>query len=647
MLQAAGGGGGAEPLHMGTTAPSSWLRRCRGYVWRLFLALVLPTLWWLVRFVVRWRRALDRLASHTVHATLLSPSTDNPGAAMTASATAAALAAAAAGIAPAGGLTPYHSQRVEKRSLFELDLNAVLRHRGSAVRLLDAAAMTTPSQPIVTRHLRPSEARQALNAVLKQLSVLFAKELLQADGGGAGGGVCGGGGSSCGGGGDGSSGSGGGAWYLIALVNVPYLVSQCEEEERGSGGRQEQQQQQQQQQAGGLLWSDALAAGAAAKALPATARAAAQSLLRGVHGRHTQGERAANEMVAGRPRLQALVVEEEKLQRICKGLLLQARPLTFAEVTAEPQRSSGGIAEHGMTDASFAQRLATITAAPPIFPPPSAAWSQTTSAAQVQRSGAAAPQPPPRQQQQQQQQQQQEQQQVPFLAERQRVRWALLSHLASAYLEQTGGGREQPTGSFGRIDGALAPEGGLHLLRVQLPIRKDRATFFPSANTAAVGTTAEAVASVSAVTAASAAASAAAALPPRPPAAGAPPRAEAHGCNSASTIQYPFARVVFPASSARAALAAVCVDLVGGSRTALTQGASKGKRKAGSPQMVPLVDHGSLPGSEPSSPKWGFYPLTDEEDVDPWGEEVQGELPPSAPQSGRTSPECADHEQPS
>jgi hypothetical protein len=63
--------------------------------------------------------------------------------------------------------------------------------------------------------------------------------------------------------------------------------------------------------------------------------------------------------------------------------------------------------------------------------------------------------------------------------------------------------------------------------------------------------------------------------------------------------------------------------------------------------MVPLVDHGSLPGSEPSSPKWGFYPLTDEEDVDPWGEEVQGELPPSAPPSGRTSPEGADHDQPS
>ena len=195
---------------MGTTT-SRRLRRCRGYAWRLVLALVLPTLWWLVRFVVRWRRALDRLASHTVHATLLSPSTDNPGAATTASATAAALAAAAAGIAPADGLTPYHSQRVEKRSLFELGISAVLRHRGSAVRLLDAAVMTTSSQPIVTRHLRPSEARQALNAVLKQLSVLFAKELLQADGGGAGGGVCGGGGgSSCGGGGDGSGGHGGG-----------------------------------------------------------------------------------------------------------------------------------------------------------------------------------------------------------------------------------------------------------------------------------------------------------------------------------------------------------------------------------------------------------------------------------------------------
>eukprot|EP00937_MAST-01D_sp_MAST-1D-sp2_P001007 g1007.t1 len=249
--------------------------------------------------------------------------------------------------------------RVEKRTLFEREIADVIRQRLPARCFTRAArrAAADAEQPIVTRLMSMSDARCCLNAVLKQLSVLFAKELLEAEafsvsadrdkrGGHA------------------------GVWYVLALV------------------------------------STSTAAG---------------------------------------PAPLALVVEETALQRLAKGLLLQACALLRGGGVENAPGEVGGSRDLNgdRQETVLRARADAVTAAAPIYAPAPATVA----------------------------------------AGRHAERWSLLQHAAMQYLLQTRGGAISPAPSLAAV-GDLSRAGGrcrggwgctgMNVVRVQLPIGASR-----------------------------------------------------------------------------------------------------------------------------------------------------------------------------
>ena len=137
----------------------------RTLMWRALLVCVVPLMLWLQQKLARLRQ----LKRCLVHAVLLSPAVEDPS-------------------------------KVEERMLFEHGISDLVRCQSTAARLADAAARTVPEQPIMTRLLGASDAWAALSAVTKQLSALFAKEVLQADA---------------------RKGRSRGAWYVVGLASLP------------------------------------------------------------------------------------------------------------------------------------------------------------------------------------------------------------------------------------------------------------------------------------------------------------------------------------------------------------------------------------------------------------------------------------------
>eukprot|EP00949_MAST-11_sp_MAST-11-sp1_P004093 g4093.t1 len=76
--------------------------------------------------------------------------------------------------------------RVEKRTLFEVDLQAILYHNKAAAHLLRRAAeKCSASAPFITEHLPLAERYQVLNAVLNRVSSEFSNGFVLSDLGGA------------------------------------------------------------------------------------------------------------------------------------------------------------------------------------------------------------------------------------------------------------------------------------------------------------------------------------------------------------------------------------------------------------------------------------------------------------------------------